>query len=57
MLAGGDVAMAQRKPLWELCKDEGWAAVQQRIRDKDVEDIDGKDGYVSFMLHSNDHAR
>ena len=42
--------MAQRKkPLWQLCYDMDWAAVQQRIRDKDVEDINEKGGaYVSF---------
>ena len=50
MLAGGDVAMAQQKePLWQLCLNKDWAAVQQRIRDKDVEDINEKGGYlVSF---------
>ena len=49
MLAGGDVAMAQRKkPLWQLCNGRDWAVVQQRIRDKDVGDINTKDDVVSF---------
>ena len=52
MLAGGDVAMAQRKkPLWKLCDEWDWAAVQQRIRDKDVRDINEKGGpFVSFQF-------
>ena len=56
MLAGGDVAMAQRKkkPLWQLCLAQDWAAVQQRIRDKDVEDINENNGIVSFhAIHAS----
>ena len=38
----------QKKPLWKLCDEWDWAAVQQRIRDKDVGDINEKDKWVSF---------
>ena len=58
LLAGGDVAMAQqKKPLWELCWKKDWAAVQQRIRDKDVGDVNEKDIWVRFICNtSNNHA-